>query len=135
MARTTPKLAFPLQPFAPYQREEVWSLAFGHSNESFGETLQSRSARNEADKLRRARKRSDQFSQRKPNRVHSQIEVNVPEYTCGNTSEVCEFYGALYWKNEVNSNKKYTKCCHDGKIRLPNLIEAPDLFKELLYSK
>ncbi|GBM87461.1 hypothetical protein AVEN_9560-1 [Araneus ventricosus] len=58
-----------------------------HSNESFDETLQRRSARNEADKLRRVRKRSDQLSQRR-----------------------------------------------DGKVRLPNLTEAPDLFKELLCS-
>ncbi|GBN03140.1 hypothetical protein AVEN_25426-1, partial [Araneus ventricosus] len=26
MEKTTPKLAFPLQPSAPHQREEVWSL-------------------------------------------------------------------------------------------------------------
>ncbi|GBL84629.1 hypothetical protein AVEN_218444-1 [Araneus ventricosus] len=49
-------------------------------------------------------------------------------------SEVCEFCGALYYKNGVNSSKKYTKFCHDGKVRLPNLTEASDLFKELLCS-
>ncbi|GBM60311.1 hypothetical protein AVEN_108099-1 [Araneus ventricosus] len=49
-------------------------------------------------------------------------------------SEVCEFCDELYRKNEVNSSKKYTKCCHDGKVRLPNLTEAPDLFKELFCS-
>ncbi|GBM28854.1 hypothetical protein AVEN_43573-1 [Araneus ventricosus] len=49
-------------------------------------------------------------------------------------SEECEFCGALFWKNEVNSSKKYTKCCHDGKVRLPNLTEAPDLIKEFLCS-
>ncbi|GBM77150.1 hypothetical protein AVEN_209094-1 [Araneus ventricosus] len=49
-------------------------------------------------------------------------------------SEVCEFCDAFYCKNEVNSSKKYTKCCHDGKAHLPNLTEAPDLFKELLCS-
>ncbi|GBN09787.1 hypothetical protein AVEN_160263-1 [Araneus ventricosus] len=48
--------------------------------------------------------------------------------------EMCEFCGALYWKNEENSSKKYTKCYLDGKVRLPNLTEAPDLFKELLCS-
>ncbi|GBM26525.1 hypothetical protein AVEN_245253-1 [Araneus ventricosus] len=84
--------------------------------------------------LRRARKCSDQLSQRRANCVHSQIEVNVPEHSYGNMSEVCEFCDALYWENEVNSSKKYTKCCQDGKVRLPNLTEAPDLFKELLYS-
>ncbi|GBM48634.1 hypothetical protein AVEN_135010-1 [Araneus ventricosus] len=106
-----------------------------HSNESFDETLQRRSARNEADRLRRARKRSDQLCQRRANRVRNQIEVNVPEHSCVNMSEVCEFCSALYLKNEVNSSKKYTKCCLDGKVRLPNpLTEAPDLFKELFCS-
>ncbi|GBN64896.1 hypothetical protein AVEN_146951-1 [Araneus ventricosus] len=104
------------------------------SNENFDETLQRKSARNEDDKLRRARKRSDQLSQRRANRAHSQIEVNVPEHSCSNMSEVCEFCGALYRKNEVNSSKKYIKCCHDEKVRLSNLTEALDLFKELLYS-
>ncbi|GBN32486.1 hypothetical protein AVEN_89334-1 [Araneus ventricosus] len=102
------------------------------SIESFDETLQKKSARNEVYRLRRARNRSDQLSQRSTNLVHSQIEVNVPERSCGNMSEACEFYGAFYWKNEVNSSKKY--CCHDGKVCLPNLTEAPDLFKELLCS-
>ncbi|GBN31405.1 hypothetical protein AVEN_105324-1 [Araneus ventricosus] len=76
-----------------------------HPNESFDETLERRSARNEADRLRQARERSDQHSQQRANRVHSQIEVNIPEHSCGNMSEVC----------------------------LPNLTEAPDL-KELLCS-
>ncbi|GBL98679.1 hypothetical protein AVEN_19722-1 [Araneus ventricosus] len=57
------------------------------SNESFDENLQRRSAINEADRLKRARKRSDQLSQRKANRVHSQIEVNIPECSCGIMSE------------------------------------------------
>ncbi|GBN17580.1 hypothetical protein AVEN_121078-1 [Araneus ventricosus] len=71
------------------------------SNESFDETLQRRSARNEADRLRRARIRSDKLSQRRANRVHSQIEENVQEHRYGNMSEVSEFCGALYWKNEL----------------------------------
>ncbi|GBL82357.1 repressor of the inhibitor of the protein kinase [Araneus ventricosus] len=54
------------------------------SNESFDEMLQRRSARNEADRFRRARKRSDQLSQPMANIVHSQIEVNIPEHSCGN---------------------------------------------------
>ncbi|GBL72548.1 hypothetical protein AVEN_127823-1 [Araneus ventricosus] len=90
------------------------------SNESLDEALQRRSARNETDRFRVARKSSDQLSQRRAIRVHSR----------GNMSEVCEFCGALYWKNEANSSKKYTKCCHDGKVRLPNLTEAPDLSKK-----
>ncbi|GBN18512.1 hypothetical protein AVEN_165008-1 [Araneus ventricosus] len=53
-------------------------------------------------------------------KFHSQIEVNVPEHSYGNMSEVCEF------------SSKNIPCCLDGKVRLPNLIEAPDLFKGLL---
>ncbi|GBM08867.1 hypothetical protein AVEN_57419-1 [Araneus ventricosus] len=45
------------------------------SNESLDETLQRRSARNEADRLRRAGKRSDQLSQQRENRILSQIEA------------------------------------------------------------
>ncbi|GBN97231.1 hypothetical protein AVEN_181171-1 [Araneus ventricosus] len=86
------------------------------SNESLDETLQRRSARNKVDRFMRARKCSDQLSQRRTNRVHSQIEVDVSEHSCGNMSEVCEFYGALYWKNEVNSSEKYTKCPMMGKF-------------------
>ncbi|GBM83685.1 hypothetical protein AVEN_84254-1 [Araneus ventricosus] len=34
----------------------------------------------------------------------------------------------------VNFPVKNTPCFHDGKVRLPNQREAPDLFKELLFS-
>ncbi|GBN02793.1 hypothetical protein AVEN_132536-1 [Araneus ventricosus] len=34
----------------------------------------------------------------------------------------------------ANFQVKNILCCHDGKVRLPNLTEAPDLFKELLCS-
>ncbi|GBM23212.1 hypothetical protein AVEN_159890-1 [Araneus ventricosus] len=47
-------------------------------------------------------------------------------------TEICNFCQALYWRNELNSSNKYTKCCHDGKARLPNLADTPDLLKELL---
>ncbi|GBM54671.1 hypothetical protein AVEN_121546-1 [Araneus ventricosus] len=34
----------------------------------------------------------------------------------------------------ANFRGKNIPSCHDGKVRLPNLREAPDLFKELLCS-
>ncbi|GBN81676.1 hypothetical protein AVEN_187607-1 [Araneus ventricosus] len=34
----------------------------------------------------------------------------------------------------VNFPVKKIPCSHDGKVRLPNMREAPDLFKELLCS-
>ncbi|GBN20394.1 hypothetical protein AVEN_100471-1, partial [Araneus ventricosus] len=69
------------------------------SNESFDETLQRTSARNEADRLRRAGKCSDQFSQRRENRVHSQIEVNVPERSCGNITE--QYTGSKNYRQRI----------------------------------
>ncbi|GBN79933.1 hypothetical protein AVEN_236474-1 [Araneus ventricosus] len=66
------------------------------------------------------------------NRVKSQAETNVSEHDCGLMTEVCNVCQAFYWRNELNSSNKYTKCCHDGKVRLPNLAETPDLLKELL---
>ncbi|GBM69342.1 hypothetical protein AVEN_155765-1 [Araneus ventricosus] len=34
----------------------------------------------------------------------------------------------------ANFRVKNIPCCHDGNVRLPNLTEAADLFKELLSS-
>ncbi|GBM66570.1 hypothetical protein AVEN_251984-1 [Araneus ventricosus] len=99
------------------------------ARESLEERFQRRSARNVADRLRRARARSDQ---QMANRVNSQAETNVSEQDCGMMTEICNFCQALYWRNELNSSNKYTKFCHDGKVRLPNLAETPDLLKELL---
>ncbi|GBN96392.1 hypothetical protein AVEN_7481-1 [Araneus ventricosus] len=99
------------------------------ARESLDERFQRRSARNVADRLRRARARSDQ---QMANRVNSQAETNVSEHDCGMMTEICNFCQALYWRNELNSRNKYTKCCHDGKVRLPNLAETPNLLKELL---
>ncbi|GBM15753.1 hypothetical protein AVEN_262919-1 [Araneus ventricosus] len=70
--------------------------------------------------------------QQMTNRVNSQVETNVSKHDCGMMTEICNFCQALYWRNELNSSNKYTKCCRDGKVRLPNLAEAPDLLKELL---
>ncbi|GBM59449.1 hypothetical protein AVEN_117650-1 [Araneus ventricosus] len=61
------------------------------ARESLDERFQRRSVRNTADRLKRARARSEQ-----------------------------------------QMTNRYTECCHDGKVRLPNLAETPDLLKELL---
>jgi hypothetical protein len=37
------------------------------------------------------------------------------------------FYKAKYWTVEINTSKKYTKRCHNGKVSL-----APELLKKLL---
>ncbi|GBO13040.1 hypothetical protein AVEN_224515-1, partial [Araneus ventricosus] len=50
-----------------------------HARESLDERFQRRSARNTADRLRRARARSEQ---QMANRVNSQVETNVSEHDC-----------------------------------------------------
>ncbi|GBM69662.1 hypothetical protein AVEN_124444-1 [Araneus ventricosus] len=47
-------------------------------------------------------------------------------------SEQCGFCGAVYWKKVKNTAHKYTKCCHDGKVQLPAIPDAPELLKALL---
>lgn len=82
-----------------------------------------------ADSVRRAKAR---LNQQNANCVHSQSEVIVIEHSWGHMSDVCQFCNALYWKSEINTSKKYTKCCHDGKVCLPNSTETPDLLKKIL---
>ena len=50
------------------------------ATESLDETLQRRSDRNTADRLRRAKARGEQ---QMANRVNSQVETNVSEHDCG----------------------------------------------------
>ncbi|GBO06638.1 hypothetical protein AVEN_148020-1 [Araneus ventricosus] len=71
--------------------------------ESLDERFQRRSARNSADRLRRARARSDQ---QMANRVNSEAETNVSEHDCVMMTEICNFCQALYWRNELNSSNK-----------------------------
>ena len=47
-------------------------------------------------------------------------------------SEVCRFCGARYWKLELNSKRKFNRCCSQGIIQLPKLTLPPSLFQELL---
>ncbi|GBO29161.1 hypothetical protein AVEN_236302-1 [Araneus ventricosus] len=76
------------------------------ARESLDERFQRRSARNAADRLRRARARSDQ---QMANRVNSQAKTNVSEHDCGMMTEICNFCQALYWRNELNSSNKGQK--------------------------
>ncbi|GBO05738.1 hypothetical protein AVEN_211026-1 [Araneus ventricosus] len=61
---------------------------FVHNNKTLEEIIQTRSARNEADALRRARERLDQchdsLNLRRENMLNSQIEMNIFELTIAN---------------------------------------------------
>ena len=78
-----------------------------------------RTNRTESDRLRRA--------------AHSISDISLlTEHHCGEMAEVCEFCHALYWKKEENTSGQYAKCCHGGKVRLPELTQTPNLLLDLL---
>ena len=78
-----------------------------------------RTNRNEVDRLRRAADRICEISL-------------LTEHYCGSMTEVCESCQALYWKKEKNTSGQYQKCCHGGKVRLPELTQTPNLLRNLL---
>ena len=48
----------------------------------------------------------------------------------------CNFCGAYYWVEELDSRKKYSKCCgQNGRIRLPYFHKPNDLMQEPLTMK
>ena len=49
---------------------------------------------------------------------NSQSNVDNEEHNSGNMTQTCNYYGALYWPSEVNTARKYTEYCHDGKVSL-----------------
>ncbi|XP_012852527.1 PREDICTED: uncharacterized protein LOC105972131 [Erythranthe guttata] len=57
----------------------------------------------------------------------------------GDQSYECQSCGAMMWygeriiKQKGTSNPKFSMCCNGGKVELPNLIEAPDPLKILLF--
>ncbi|XP_053150109.1 uncharacterized protein LOC128344287 [Hemicordylus capensis] len=71
----------------------------------------------------------------KTNATQIYTEDSTEEHNCGTLTESCHYCGALYWLDELNSTRKYTKCCHDGKVTLKELNEPPDLLKELLLTQ
>ena len=61
-------------------------------------------------------------------KVASPIHLGTWDYRC-------LYCGAKYWAFETNSNRKYTRCCGEGKIILPPISELPTMFAELFEGK
>ena len=59
-------------------------------------------------------------------------EKDVKELDFGPMDQVCEFCGAKFWNAERNSDGTYSKCCNNGKIKLPPVRPPPPYVKELL---
>ena len=59
-------------------------------------------------------------------------EKDVKELDFGPMDQVCEFCGATFWNAERNSDGTYSKCCNNGKIKLPPVRPPPPYVKELL---
>lgn len=52
----------------------------------------------------------------------------------GIADQKCEWCGALFWRQEVNSTGKYTLCCSDGRVQLPSLTQPTEYLAHLLTS-
>jgi flagellar biosynthesis GTPase FlhF len=81
--------------------------------------------------MRRQAKRQKSFHMQQPD-ANNQQAVVVEEHDIGSMCNNCEYCIARYWGQELNTSKKYTKCCHDGKVTLDPLSETPTLLTELL---
>lgn len=102
---------------ASYYRKNL-RLRTERSNETVVEANLRRERRSEADSRRRSKRVC--------------IRDDIAEHFCGTLSEECECCGALFWNGERNSSKKFTRCCHGGKVVLPPLEDAPELMVYLL---
>ncbi|GBO33109.1 hypothetical protein AVEN_73612-1 [Araneus ventricosus] len=69
-------------------------------------------------------RRSNRNEQNRAKRFCVQSEVSrLQEHSCGTMTGLCSFCLARFWEKEVNSSVKYTKCCHDKKIILPEILK------------
>ncbi|GBO11993.1 hypothetical protein AVEN_7682-1 [Araneus ventricosus] len=89
------------------------------SNEIVEESFLRRSNRNEQNRAKR-------FGESEVSRLQ--------EHGCGTLTGLCFFCLARFGEREVNSSGKYTKCCHDKKIILPEILNPPEILKDLLTS-
>ncbi|XP_042905358.2 uncharacterized protein [Parasteatoda tepidariorum] len=94
--------------------------------------------RNERKRVRRAQESVEEcYGRRRLQRSSAiitvqDVTVDVEEYNIGSMTEQCSYCNAYFWAKERNSSGKYTKCCHDGKINLPTLMDIPELLQKLL---
>lgn len=107
------------------------------ANESFDEAEERRQIRNSSLRERRqtetVEEREVRLNFRRQRKTQGlAVEVDVNEHDCGSLTYHCNFCQALYWKEEENSKKKITRCCHDGKVSLPSLCEAPNILIDLM---
>jgi hypothetical protein len=52
---------------------------------------------------------------------------------CGEMIDECQYCGALYFQQEVNTSGAFTTCCGSGKIDLPSMRSPPSEFIEELF--
>ena len=59
-------------------------------------------------------------------------ENEVKKHHAGKMDKICEFSGAVYFKGEKSSDKKFSICCNKGKVILPPPKECPEPLSSLL---
>ncbi|GBN90839.1 hypothetical protein AVEN_35728-1 [Araneus ventricosus] len=80
-------------------------------------------------------RRSNRNEQNRAKRFCVQSEVSrLQEHSCGTMTGLFSFCLARFWEKEVNSSGTYTKCCHVKRIILPEILNPPEILKDLLTS-
>ena len=60
-----------------------------------------------------------------------QLEAPEPYYM-GLMNQCCLYCAAFFWSAERNTKGKYTTCCGDGKVQLPNMTPPSDYIQTIL---
>jgi len=57
--------------------------------------------------------------------------IAYTEHYLGSCDRRCPFCGARFWCSELNSKRKYLKCCRNGSVSIPTLHPPTALFRDL----
>src|SRR5579863_300527 len=57
-------------------------------------------------------------------------ESTIPEFDCGNLTEICQFCNSRNFSKERPSDKMFTVCCNKGRVILPQ-IQSSEMIKDL----
>lgn len=73
-----------------------------------------------------------------PEQIQKQLSKSFEPWNFGPPKETCPSCGAILWyeertlKSKTPQQAKYSLCCQEGKVKLPLLINAPNLLQSLL---
>ena len=59
-------------------------------------------------------------------------ETAIVTHSCGQCNIICQYCGALHWRDEENTARQYTKCCRLGKALVNRLPPPPALLRSIM---